>query len=474
MKPGKVLLVRLFEPVPFVYTTPPTGFLYVASSLFHAYPGLLMKLYDFSLPVHDETLFQKTVRSFQPDTVLFSGTYVERDQLFRASAIVRSELPQALIIAGGAGPSSSPLEFASSPNIDYIITGEGEERLPALFRHLESGSKPPDGLGFIKDGSVFYTPPESFITDLDSLAFPQWSLLDLPAYSKVGAMNGVLKYEPYATVVSSRGCPFDCSYCHKTMGRVFRPRSPQSVVSEIMALVRQHGVREIHFIDDCFNLDPERAKEICRLIIASGIEISIAFPNAVKGDLLDEELIVLLKKAGCFSMTVAVESASAKIRSLMNKRLDLRRLEQNTRILDRLNIYTTAYFIFGLPGESEKQMTASRKFACRLPIDSIAFFRFIPFPGTAIRDRFFSHINYTGIPSRSFEYFSASEDFNLSRVSTKSLKRFSYLTYLHFYFSIRRIAGLWRKYPKTWRTLKAFPMEIVEFIHRFVHPRDRS
>ncbi|MDD2717719.1 MAG: radical SAM protein [Candidatus Wallbacteria bacterium] len=462
----KILFTRLFEKPDFPITTPPTGFLYVPAAICAAYPEIRMDFFDFSLPGESMGQFGKKLAEFRPDCVMFSGTYLERDQFYQAAAAVRELLPGAMTVCGGPLASCSPLEILGSGAVDYIVCGEGEQRVINLLQNLETGKNFCDGIGYKAGPDLHYTQPVKLLEDLDAVHFPKWDLIDFREYSKIPGMNSILRQSPYATVSTSRGCPFSCTYCHKTMGKQFRPRSPESVRDEIEQLVRRFGVREIHFIDDCFNLDLERAKKICRLIIDSKFRIGIAFPNAVKADLLDEELIVLLKKAGCYSVTIAIESITPEIVRLMDKKLDLGKARQNISLLDRHGLFTSAYFIYGFPGETGKSLWKNAVFANRLKIETVSFFRFIPYPGTKISADFFSDLDFSGIPSSQFHFFTESGRFNRSRLSATWLSGFRSAAYFLFYTNPVRIWRVLRKIPRTWTMFSRLPLDIWELVSR--------
>ncbi|MDD5092105.1 MAG: radical SAM protein, partial [Candidatus Wallbacteria bacterium] len=312
--------------------------------------------------------------------------------------------------------------------------------------------------------------PSGFIEDLDSLPEPAWDLVSLSDYAKLPPMNGMLRHTPYATIVSSRGCPFGCTYCHRTMGRGFRSRSPQSVLREIENLVSVHKAREIHFIDDCFNLDLHRAKEICRAIIASGLKISIAFPNAIKGDMVDRELVALLKQAGCYSVTLAVENVSPRMREVMNKSLDLKKLRTAVNLFDKAEILTTVYFIYGFPGETEDDLKLNQDFALKLKSDTTTFFRFIPYPGCELFDRFYHDLKISSIPSREFHFFTESGCFNRSRIPAETLASFRRKFYRSYFSDPKRLLRIARKLPKTLPMLMRLPREALELVLRAFGP----
>ena len=157
------------------------------------------------------------------------------------------------------------------------------------------GTAWPDG-----EGGVEANPPGAIVEDVAALPWPAYDLVEMEAYfSQLHThLSPQQAHARYAPVFTSRGCPYRCIYCHSIFGKKWRARSPESVVGEMKTLVERFGIKEFEIIDDAFNLDRRRVLEICDLIEKEGLEVSLAFPNGLRTDVLDDEVIHALRRAG--------------------------------------------------------------------------------------------------------------------------------------------------------------------------------
>jgi radical SAM superfamily enzyme YgiQ (UPF0313 family) len=175
--------------------------------------------------------------------------------------------------------------------VDYVIAGEGETPLAQLLDALREGREPEGirGLWRMRDGSVlpggFADPP-----DVAALPRPAYDLLNMEQYYRLDSPWHFPKSPHAVHLITLRGCPYQCSYCHEIHTKKFRGIPAETVLDQMVWLVREHGAGEFMIMDDTFNFDPERAKEICRGIVRRGLRIHLQFPDGVRGDRLDEEL----------------------------------------------------------------------------------------------------------------------------------------------------------------------------------------
>lgn len=232
------------------------------------------------------------------------------------SNIVKEINPKCITILGGPHASVFYDHALENAKIDIAVIGEGENTFVELLNKLLQDQPIDDvkGIVFKKNNKIILTPYREPIENLDSIPFPAWDLVDFKKYSSVSSMNAYCAARPWAIIFTSRGCPFRCAYCHKIFGKRTRFRSPENVIAEIELLTQKYGVKEIQIVDDFFNVDLNRAKTICDLIIDKKIKIKIAFPNALRGDMMDRELIHKLREAGCYAIAYAVETASPEFK----------------------------------------------------------------------------------------------------------------------------------------------------------------
>jgi radical SAM superfamily enzyme YgiQ (UPF0313 family) len=295
--------------------------------------------------------------------------------------------PGVVTLAGGAHPSALPEgTLQAIDGLDYVIQGEGEAGMEALVRRLggdrEIALDEVPGLAWREEGRVRVN-PRRVVADLDALGLPAWDLMEPRLYRD--APQGVLpRSSPVAPISTSRGCPFDCSFCasHVVMGRRIRARSVASVVDEVETLVRRHGVREIHVEDDHFTADKARVLAFRDEVKRRGLEFSLAFPNGVRLDTLDREVLEALKQVGCYTITVGIESGCQRVLDGVHKKLRLPTIREKVQMIHDAGLDARAFFILGFPGESADEMRQTMAFARSLPLSAAQFSNFTPLPAT--------------------------------------------------------------------------------------------
>lgn len=315
-----------------------------------------------------------------------AGVQILSDFYLEAKDLIRELKSAGLRVAiGGAHVSSLPEESLADTAADFAIVGEGEETLLELVEHLEAG-KPVDKISGLVTGKNTFQ-KRAFIQDLDSLPFPDWRQID-PSKCIKAPHGAVIKNFPVAPVTTSRGCPYSCKFCASSniWERIIRFRSPENVAEEIEYLVKDFGVREIHFEDDNLTLKKEHIEGICNLILRRGLKVSWATPNGVRADTLTPELVRLMKKSGCYFLAFGIESGDQQILDNIHKKTDLAAIERAVRIARAEGLVTQGFFIFGLPGETEKTIAESIKFAKRIALDRAQFLLLDVLPGSALWD----------------------------------------------------------------------------------------
>ena len=387
---GPLLLVRAFEDVGAGSPVTPLGLLYLAAAV-RAEFGDRRPVALLDLGLHDQPLdaLDDALREHRPAAVGISALSCEvrllQDVAGRVREALGAEVP---IIAGGPHASVAREDLVGAEGIHYAVYGEGEYTLVELLRALERDLPLEDieGLCWVQEGQPRANAPRSFDEDLDSLPLPAWDLVDLDDYAGLPNWNGILEGRRYATVATSRGCPYRCKYCHNYFGKSVRARSPENVLAEMETLVRDHGVDEIHIIDDVFNFDAKRALAICSLIQQRLPGVSFAFPNGLRADIMKPDLIDALAAMGTYRIVYGVESVTPRLQRQTRKNLDL---DKAAAIIDRTSragIITGGYFMLGLPGETREEMLRTIDFAVRSRLDSASFFKATPYPGSAFYD----------------------------------------------------------------------------------------
>lgn len=292
----------------------------------------------------------------------------------RLGSLLKRQL-SCTVIVGGAHASMVGDELAKENWVDYVFLGEAEENLPLLCNKLDfmgqqgiSGVLPTD------------SPPANpvYVHNLDGLPFPDYTIF--PDRVKEAVK---LNYP----LVTSRGCVFDCIYCSVPIvsGKRFRKRSPPNIIAEIKKMISYLGIKEFSIIDDVFNLDMDRAKEFCRLLIEQDIGLRWSCPNGIRADRIDKELAELMANSGCYRVMLGVESGDPKVFAGIRKGETLVEVSNGIKTFQNAGIEVGGYFLIGLPGDCMQSQYRSVDFANEHAM--IAHFNMlIPYPGTPLWD----------------------------------------------------------------------------------------
>lgn len=324
----------------------------------------------------------------KPDIVgITMNTTIRFEVLQLAKAVKkRYNLP---IILGGPHPTLMPDQLLKNyPFVDYIIRNEGEYVCLNLLNALEKGGdlKKIKGLSYKKNNEVIHNPPVDVIADLDSLPYPEYRFFDLKKYSKQPEHPKELINYHMASIISSRGCPYRCTFCSSSTfwGHKIRYRKPEFVVDEIEKLYLKYNVRYIVFNDDNFTTDKKRAIEICKLIIKKGLHEKIKWLCRSEVNIVDIELLSWLKKANCDMIEYGVEDASEEGLKFFKKAHTLKQLFNAFRITNEVGLRSRSYFIVGGDHESVENIELKKKVIERLNPTTTSASLLLAYPGTEI------------------------------------------------------------------------------------------
>ncbi len=290
-----------------------------------------------------------------------------------------------LVVIGGPHATCLPEKTLEQTEADFIIIGEGEETLKELADAIENKTPLNNIKGLYSKFNEYKERP--FIKNLDDLPFQDWEQMDPRTYKK--APHGALiKNFPVAPITTSRGCPYGCKFCAspKIWKRSIRFRSPDNVIQEIEYLVKNFGVKEIHFEDDNLTMIRNHIEQICNKIISKKLNISWACPNGIRADKVDLALLKLMKKAGCYYIAFGFESGNQEILNNINKETDLATLKRAAILAEKVGIMTQGFFIFGLPGETKETIQETINFAKTVPLSRAQFLLLDVFPGSELWD----------------------------------------------------------------------------------------
>jgi radical SAM superfamily enzyme YgiQ (UPF0313 family) len=414
-------------------------------------------------PELDRTSLLEQLEGLHPDVVGMRSLSIGKDAFHQAAETVRAWNPACVIMAGGPYPTDDPDDALSGGCVDCVVVGEGDVTFIQLLERIRSQRTWTDveGIAFRADGAAVRSRPRTAIGDLDTLPIPDYSLIDLDRFSKQFLTFTSKISEPHANIMTTRGCPYRCAYCHNILGKRFRARTPDHVFAEIRHLHDTFGITDFQIIDDIFNLDLSRAKRICDLIIESGIRITMSFPNAIRGDRVDEELIDKMAEAGTRFISYAVETASPRLQDLIGKHLNLDKVEKAIEYTTKAGIITRGFFMIGFPTETEAEVVQTIDYAKSSALCGATFFTVVYFPGTELYKLAQSLGYFTdGGYSVQRDYVNVGEgpyDFDLTTLTglkKKAIREFAFtreridrvLALLPRYFTQREIDGFFMAY----------------------------
>jgi len=270
--------------------------------------------------------------------------------------------------------------------VDFIVVGEGEERCLSLIRGIKNGKIGGiDGLIYKKGGKIIKNRKNGFILDLDKIPFPDWSLIPIENYWKIGYAHAPVEGR-YLPILSSRGCPGNCEFCiiPKTNSCRWRARSAKNVVDEIENNLKTLRVKEYHFEDLNPTVSKDRMIEISKEILNRELKVIWKFAAGTKIETLDEKTMKWMVRAGCRYISISPESGSNRVLSLMKKHFDHKHALRMIKLMDELEVTSQACFVLGFYGENanDKRLTCEYvKEVVKAGIDEVALFIMAPLPG---------------------------------------------------------------------------------------------
>jgi len=375
---------------------PPLGLLYLAA--------MLEERSDHSVCVIDaqaEELSYDTlaehVAGEAPDLVGITAMTFTLLDVVRTVGVVRQTAPEARVVLGGPHVHLYPRECVALPGVNFAIMGEGEHSIVALADRLNEperwGEVPglayrPDRRGQMADGrlkseignrksEIVVNEAPGFIEDLDSLPFPARDLVPFRRYSSVLARR-----QPITTMFTSRGCPYRCTFCDRPhLGKKFRAHSPRYVVDEMQSCVEM-GIQEFLIYDDTFTIRRQRVLDICAEVQRRGLDIG--WDIRARVDTVDEEMLAALRAAGCERIHYGVEAGDDHFMQVLNKGITVEEVRKAFRLTKQAGISTLAYFMIGIPGQTEADVRQTFRLARQLDPDVVHITILTPFPGTEI------------------------------------------------------------------------------------------
>ena len=390
----------------------------------------------------------------------------------------------AVTILGGPHLTLMPHESMEKDAVDLVVRGEAEntiieivdalakdsgqaqgDKLPRLFSKAAMGDIP--GLSWRDEaGKIQHNPDRPLEEDLDAIPFPAHHLFKIERYTNLNPLtDGLNPHARAYTIVTSRGCPYKCTYCSKPItGNTWRPRSVENVIAEWRWLVEDLGATEIGVTDDIWNMDPARAKELCQALIDNKLNhVPWVTIHGMKVNRTDLELFQLMKAAGCKRVGFGIESGDDEVlRKVIKKGQTVQMVRNAVRWAKQAKLQTMGFFIYGMPGETEETMEKTTQLALELNPDLAHFLMATPFPGTEMWDL----LQEAGLVTPgNWDQLAIQEDkalFTYGSLPAEVVERKWHEAHRRFYLRPGRIARIalradtWRRFPYYLKT--AFSM----------------
>lgn len=363
----------------------PTGLAYLASSA--RQQGIEVQILDQyaeCLPIQE---IENRIRIFSPDFIGYGATTPNYSVTIAMLKLLRNKFPDIPVVLGGNHPTIFPDETLACPEVDYVLRGEAEVSLPELCMALDNGGGLEGILGLSyrdREGLIKHNPVVPPV-NLDSLPWPAYDLLPMKLYSTPSYTKFA---HPVYQMIASRGCPNKCSYCinavEPKIGALYRRRPIDDVVTEMEMLVDKYKARQIQFWDPIFPLGKKHALEFCEKVIARGLHRKIVWNSTTYADLVDEEMIIAMVKAGCRGIGFGIESGVPELLRSVNKKSDLDRVRAICKIARRYGLTVVGGFILGFPNETQEMTRRTIDYAKSLDLHYAQFSIMVPYPGTPL------------------------------------------------------------------------------------------
>jgi anaerobic magnesium-protoporphyrin IX monomethyl ester cyclase len=321
-----------------------------------------------------------TLEAYKPDIVGISLLSVEVSSALKISRLCKQFSNNCHVVWGGLHPTFLPSDCLKNKEVDFVIRGEGEYPMLELCRSLQKGSKLSGvpSLSYRNNGEIIHNETAKAIPNIDDIPFPARDSVLYPES---------FDYKSFGSMIVSRGCPFRCSFCSSRnfWDSKVRFRSPPNIIQEIKTLKNNYGTKFFMFWDDSFTINRSIIENQCRAFIDA--DIGINWKTATRADLIDEDILNLMKKSGCVKLEIGVESGSDRIKKIIHKDVSNDQIMRAFSLINKSGIGSGAFFMAGFPDETIDDMDQTFQLMKELDAGEIAFNIFDPMPGSTEYDR---------------------------------------------------------------------------------------
>ncbi len=360
-------------------TGPPLGLAYLASVAREK--GFDSKIID---SIAEDLTFEeveKIMKDYSPDIVAITSTTSMIPDAYQVAKKAKEISRDIITVIGGPHVTFVPeLTLKESKDIDYVVKGEGEISFSGILDVVHGKKDPKDvlGIAFRKGDAVVDNPPQPLIVDVDTIPEPSWDLLPMEKYEIDGVQFG--------TVMTSRGCPYNCIFCSSSLqfGKRWRGHSVERVIDELKTLRYKYNKKEIEFLDDTFTLNMKRAIELTDRINKEGLDIR--WSASARVNLFNDEIARNMKKAGAHTVYFGIESGVQRILDFIGKGITLDLAKISVRKANEAGLNTLGSFIIGFPDDTVKDVKTTVNFSKKVGVTVAQFTIATPYPGTRLWD----------------------------------------------------------------------------------------
>ena len=360
---------------------PSIGLAYIYSAFKEA--GCDVKFQDYQCRKTVINDIIEYIEKEQFDLVGMQAYVTNINRCLKIAHLIKTKRPQTKIILGGPHATIFPDMVITHPAVDYVALSEAEFTVKELVECLHNNIEPKEVLGlyYKNNGEIHKNPQRPFCKNLDELPVPEYMMFNADDYFPAVHIRGKRVYN----MITSRGCPYKCTFCSATevYGNKYRYQSIERTIKEMRFLKEKLGVDSLQIYDDNFTTNKKRTKNLCKRMIEE--QLNLQWVCYTRADAIgDEEMLDLMKKAGCYMIVIGIENASERILKLINKQLDLEIAKRNVELAAKTKINILSSFMIGLPSESIEEIENSIELSKNLALTYATFPIFTPYPGTPI------------------------------------------------------------------------------------------
>lgn len=459
----RILLIQAKLLPKLVTINPPHGLMYISAVCKqNGYKDIKI----LHLDIFDKD-WKNEILKFRPDIVGIGSITAQGKSMHEIAEFVK-ENTKAKVIVGGAYPTYYYQNILKDKNIDICVIGEGEKTFLKIIKYYENKidiSEIPS-IAYVDKTGIKINHKKEIYDNLDELPFPDYQSIDVYKYQKL-VNSSIYTYGlKTMTIYTSRGCPFDCIFCHKVHGKSFRAHSPKRVIEEIKYLHDAYGIKAIDIMDDIANFNPNRFNDILKMFKKElPQDTFLYFSGGLSAKTLTEENIEIMSQSRVKYFAIAVESGSERVQKLIKKNLDLKKTKELIDYAVKKGLYIHGLFMIGFPFETQKDVEQTIDFMKRSKLHTMILSTAMAYKGTELA-KMVDPAEIKNINSDRFHYSDYEGFIKSGILSETELKKLKFKANAHFYYSPIRIFRILRSLPS--KNPKLLWILILKFLKRSI------